>query len=149
MKLATIAIAIALGVAGCAGHPQNRGAQGGYGATYGNYAMRGTVERIELIQGQGGESSGLGAVGGAVAGGLLGNQVGKGKGKTLATIAGVAAGAYAGNEAEKAYAAPKASYRISVRMSDGQTATFSQPEIYQLRTGDRIRIDQNRVVPDY
>lgn len=143
-----IIVAIVASVAllgGCANQPRgqaNYGNQGQYGAT------RGTIEQIERTQSQG-DASGVGAVGGAVIGGLLGNQVGKGSGKKVATVAGVAAGAYAGHVAEKAYAGTQNAYRIVMRTTDGRVITNIQPDPMNLRVGDRARVDQDRIVPDY
>lgn len=142
MRYCLIALCSIFALGGCVSGNQNvRQDYGQY------YDARGTIERIETVQG-GGQSSGLGAVGGAVVGGLLGNQVGKGTGKTVATVAGVAAGAYAGNEAEKAYGG-RDSYRITVRSQDGRTMTFTQNDIQGMRVGDRVRVSQNKLYPDY
>ena len=113
---------------------------------YGYYEGRGTVERIEESQNSG-EATGVGAIGGALLGGLLGNQVGKGTGKTVATVAGAAAGAYGGHQAEKAYSG-KTKATVSVRTSDGRLLNF-QSDIQGLRVGDRVKISQDKIYPDY
>lgn len=118
------------------------------------YSDRGQVVAIDVVPG-GGESrhstSGAGAVLGGIAGGVLGHQVGSGRGNTAATVAGAVGGAYAGNEVEKRRNDDRATtdlYRITVRFDDGRQATITQDRVYDLRVGDRVRIDRDRVVRD-
>ncbi len=113
---------------------------------YGYYEGRGTIERIEASQSNG-QASGVGAVGGAILGGLLGNQVGGGSGKTVATVAGVAAGAYAGHQAEKAYSG-NTKATVFVRTTDGRLLNY-QTDAQNMRVGDRVRISQDKIYPDY
>ena len=110
--------------------------------------IRGTVERIEMLQSQS-APSGVGAVAGGVVGGVVGHQMGQGHGNTAMTILGAVGGALAGNEAEKAYANQQRAFRISVRTSDGQNLSFTQPDVGNLREGDRVRIENNHIYPDY
>ncbi|ODV42223.1 hypothetical protein AWV79_28990 [Cupriavidus sp. UYMMa02A] len=139
------------------GYPQP-GYQQGYPADsgYGNnansgadqYGVRyGWVESIEVLQGQASSTSGAGAVVGGIVGGLLGHQVGGGRGNTVATIGGAVAGALAGNEVEKRGSAVPPAYRVRVRTNDNAYLTVTQTNPYQLRNGDRVRVENGVAVP--
>ncbi|MDF3834897.1 glycine zipper 2TM domain-containing protein [Cupriavidus basilensis] len=129
-----------------AGYPQTYPAEGGYGNDA--YGVRyGQVESIEMLPGQAPGGSGAGAVIGGVVGGLLGHQVGGGRGNTVATIGGAVAGALAGNEVEKrANTAPPA-YRIRVRTTDNAYLTLTQSTPYNLRNGDRVKVQNGVAMP--
>lgn len=106
---------------------------------------------VEAIEATGGSSGGIagsgigaGAVIGGVVGGVLGSQVGSGRGQDIATVAGVVGGAVAGHEIEKRQSQQTA-YRIRVRLDNGGYQTVTQESISDLRVGDRVRIDNNRV----
>lgn len=112
----------------------------------------GVIDAIEITRGSGdaGSSSGIGAgtIIGGVVGGVLGHQVGGGTGKDVATVAGVVGGAMAGHEIEKRNRQQDASqdaYRIRVRLENGGYQTVTQPSINDLRVGDRVRIENDRV----
>lgn len=136
------------------GYPQP-GYQQGYPADngYGNngaeqYGVRyGWVESIEVVQGQAPSTSGAGAVVGGIVGGLLGHQVGGGRGNTVATIGGAVAGALAGNEVEKRGSAVPPAYRVRVRTNDNGYLTVTQANPYQLRNGDRVKVENGVAVP--
>ena len=136
------------------GYPQS-GYQQGYQADsgYGNsgaeqYGVRyGWVETIEVVQGQAPSTSGAGAVVGGVVGGLLGHQVGGGRGNTVATIGGAVVGALAGNEVEKRGSAVPPAYRVRVRTNDNGYLTVTQANPYQLRNGDRVKVENGVAVP--
>jgi hypothetical protein len=88
----------------------------------------------------------LGAVVGGVVGGLLGNQVGGGTGKAVATVAGVVGGALAGNQIEQNNRAQtRDMYQIRVRLENGGYQTIVQDSIADLRIGNRVRIEGDRV----
>jgi outer membrane lipoprotein SlyB len=106
----------------------------------------GRVIRIESI-GQRRNHVGGGTVLGALVGGALGNQVGKGDGRKAATIAGAVAGGVIGHNAEKNHRRSDSYYRIVVRMDRGRTRTYEQAGGYDLRRGDRVRIENGYVVP--
>ena len=112
------------------------------GTTYG------VVDAIEITSGSGdgigGSGIGAGAVIGGVVGGVLGHQVGEGTGKDVATVAGVVGGAMAGHQVEKSTKQQEA-YRIRVRLDNGGYQTVTQPSIADLRVGDRVRIENDRV----
>lgn len=106
----------------------------------------GVIESIREVKQQG-EGSGVGAVAGAVAGGVLGNQVGGGRGRDLATVAGALGGAVAGHQVEKRVRT-NSIYQITVRMDDGNTRTFNEAAPPNWRTGERVRIDGNRLTSE-
>jgi outer membrane lipoprotein SlyB len=111
-------------------------------------ASYGVIDAIELTRGSGGGTgdSGIGAgtVIGGVVGGILGHQVGGGTGKDVATVAGVVGGAMAGHQIEKSTKTQDA-YRIRVRLDNGGYQTVMQQSIADLRVGDRVRIENDRV----
>ena len=111
-----------------------------------NFIGYGVVEDIETIKvsNEGKNIAGT-LIGGAV-GGLLGHQVGSGKGQTAATVAGAVGGAVAGHEIEKrSQAASREEYRIRVRLSNGTTHAVTQSSISDIKIGDRVRVDNDRV----
>jgi outer membrane lipoprotein SlyB len=107
----------------------------------------GWVEAIEVVPGQPPSTSGAGAVVGGIVGGLLGHQVGGGRGNTVATIGGAVAGAVAGNEVEKHTGSSAAAYRVRVRTSDNAYLTLTQSNAYQMRIGDRVKVENGAAVP--
>ena len=108
----------------------------------------GVIDAIEITRGSskgiGGSGIGAGTVIGGVVGGLLGNQVGGGTGKDVATVAGVVGGAMVGHEIENKNQ-PQDEYRIRVRLDNGGYQTLTQQSINDMRVGDRVRIENNRV----
>lgn len=131
-------------------YPQQSYPDGSYGNNYGNqaYGVRyGWVEAIEVVPGQPPSTSGAGAVVGGIVGGLLGHQVGGGRGNTVATIGGAVAGAVAGNEVEKRTGSSAAAYRVRVRTSDNAYLTLTQSNAYQMRIGDRVKVENGVAVP--
>lgn len=161
MSLASSAIALATLVA-CApmNGPMNSPAQAsGYpttsypASTYpsqnsqGNYVEYGRISNVEVLRSQGqAQGSGLGAVIGGVAGALVGSQIGGGTGRTAATVVGAVGGAVAGNAIEK-NRSPTTSeaYRVSVQLDNGGTRAYDVPATGDLRTGDRVRIENNQL----
>ncbi len=99
----------------------------------------GRVESIVAQREPVAQGSGLGVAAGAVLGGILGNQVGNGNGRTLATVAGAVAGGYGGNEVEKR-TRTTTTYRVRVRMEDGEIRTFPQSGQDGWQVGDRVRV---------
>jgi len=104
----------------------------------------GTIDSINTIVKQG-EGSGAGAVLGGVLGGVLGHQVGNGRGKDLATVAGAVGGAVLGNSVEK-NAKTANSYDVRVRMEDDTFQTVRYQTEPGLRVGDKVRIEDGRIV---
>jgi outer membrane lipoprotein SlyB len=159
IKHTSIAIAVAaLGLAGCS-TPQSSDSSGYPGAqypaqsqypAYPDYrnARYGYVESVEVVAGDSASPGiGVGAIGGAIAGGVLGNQVGSGTGRAAATVGGAVAGGVIGHQVEKHIERRNDGtvYRFRVRMDDGSYQTFTQDVHDNIRPGDRVRIENNRV----
>jgi outer membrane lipoprotein SlyB len=108
----------------------------------------GTIDSIQIVQvASGGNTSGVGAVTGGVLGGVLGHQIGHGTGNAAATVAGAVGGALLGNSVEQNNAAAntREMYQINVRMDNGSYQSVTQDAIADLRVGDRVHIENNRV----
>jgi outer membrane lipoprotein SlyB len=111
------------------------------------HAAHGIVDSVEFVrEGSEQHSGATGAVVGGVVGGLLGHQIGSGSGNTAATIAGAVGGAVVGNQIEKRHNEGEARgyYRIRVRLDNGRTEIVNQADIGDLRSGDRVRVDNGR-----
>ena len=106
----------------------------------------GVIESIRELKQQG-EGSGVGAVAGGVAGAVLGNQVGGGRGRDLATVVGAVGGAVAGHQIEKRVRT-NSTYQITVRMDDGSIRTFTESAAPAWRTGERGRIQGDRLTSE-
>jgi len=100
----------------------------------------GRVSRVETITTPG-ETHGGGALIGGVVGAALGNQVGHGSGKAAATGLGAVGGAVLGNKIERDRKSATTSYRIHVRLDNGETRSFESASNDGLRVGDRVRVD--------
>jgi outer membrane lipoprotein SlyB len=105
----------------------------------------GTVRSVNRINGRNKQYRG-GTLLGALVGGALGHTVGKGDGRTAATVAGAVAGGAVGHNVEKNNR-DSGAYRISVRMDGGRIYTFDQDSSYGLRSGDRVEVQGDSVVP--
>ncbi|MDX1571938.1 MAG: glycine zipper 2TM domain-containing protein [Xanthomonadales bacterium] len=101
------------------------------------------VRRVSLSD----DGIGLGAVVGAVIGAAAGSQVGSGTGQDIATAAGAVGGAAAGHEIEKRNREADIAYQFSVKLDDGRFATVTQREHYGLDVGDRVRLENDRILP--
>jgi outer membrane lipoprotein SlyB len=146
----------ALATAGCATSP---GYGGGYGTSpsygsgaYGNTACTdcGTVTRIEAVaRGQNVPNSTgavLGGIVGAVAGHEISDKTGGSKGnQNIATVAGAVGGAVAGN-AIQTKVQQGTTYRVTVRMEDGNLRTVQQTDLAGIREGSYVRINGGRAV---
>ncbi|MEO6747666.1 MAG: glycine zipper 2TM domain-containing protein [Caldimonas sp.] len=104
-------------------------------------ATAGRIVGIEPIRARP-KGSGAGAVAGGVVGGVLGNQV---FGGTAATVIGAAGGAVAGNNLERNHRTEVTGYRVSVRLDNGRSRTFTESQVSGLRVGDRVRIHGGRL----
>ena len=107
----------------------------------------GQVQSIEVVRGeQNASAGGAGAVIGAVIGGVLGNQVGSGTGRAAATGAGAVGGAIVGSQIEKSrQPAAGEAVRVLVRFDNGSTRYFDYAQSVDLRVGDRVRVENDRV----
>lgn len=103
----------------------------------------GTVESVRAVK-QAGDGSGLGAVAGGVAGALLGNQIGGGSGRKIAAVVGAVGGAVAGHQVEK-HVKSNTAYVVTVRMDDGSVRTFNESSAPSWRTGDKVRVQGDRL----
>lgn len=104
----------------------------------------GVVDRIEVVR-KGDSSNVAGTVIGGIVGGLIGHQVGGGSGQTAATIVGAAGGAVAGHEVQRRTRGANETFRVSVRMDNGVYQTITQDDITDLRSGDKVRVQDGRV----
>lgn len=128
------------------GYPQASQPQGAYGNDA--YGVRyGQVESIEMLPGQPASGGVAGTLIGGMVGGLLGHQVGGGRGNTVATIGGAVVGAVAGNEVEKRTNTAPPAYRIRVRTTDNGYLTLTQSTPYNLRNGDRVKVQNGVAMP--
>ncbi|MCD2516070.1 glycine zipper 2TM domain-containing protein [Massilia sp. G4R7] len=134
--------ALITGCASTSSQPYNNG----YNSGYNNVSMGyGTIESIQVVQGEN-RTSGAGAIVGGLVGALAGSQVGSGGGRTAATVAGGVAGAAIGNNVERNRGANGAEvYQVNVRMDNGEYRTVNQDSVYDLRVGNRVRIVDGRV----
>ena len=150
-RLALAPVVLALGLAGCATDRPYSTSYPGEG-TYGTYPAQaagyGYVDRIEVVP-RGASRNVAGTVIGGIVGGLIGSQVGSGSGRAAATIAGAGAGAVAGNVIEGRRRADNEAFRVSVRLDNGSYQTVVQDDLRDLQTGDRVRLEGNRVVRVY
>ena len=113
----------------------------------GNVTEYGRVNNIEVFQTQQqAQGSGLGAVIGGVAGAVVGRQIGGGTGRDVATVAGALGGAVAGNAIEK-NRNPNIgqAYRVTVQLDNGGIRAYDVPTTGELRTGDRVRIQNGQL----
>jgi len=133
--IATFLVFAAL-MGGCANTGSQMASSPPIGVVYG------TIDAIETSQ-AGSSDIGAGTVIGGIVGGGLGSQIGSGRGQDAATLAGVVGGAMVGHELEKKQ--QQGTYRIRVRLNDGGYETVTQQDIADLRVGDRVRIEDNRV----
>lgn len=118
--------------------PSQAGSQ--YGVQYGQ------VQSIEVVRSEQQAPGATGAVLGAVIGGVLGNQVGSGSGRAAATAGGVIGGAMIGNEIEKRrQPAAGEVVRVLIRFDNGSTRYFDYAQSVDLRVGDRVRVENDRV----
>lgn len=105
----------------------------------------GVVTSVRSYEQKAQSGSGVGAVAGAVLGGVIGNQVGGGNGRKIATVAGAVGGGYAGNEIEKSRNTHTV-YEVTVKMENGDTRTFKPSNRPDWRSGDRVRLNDGRLV---
>ena len=104
----------------------------------------GTVEAIEVFRASDNHPVNVGTVLGGLAGGVIGHQIGSGRGNTAATVVGAIGGAVVGTEVEKKRV-QGSRYRITVRLDSGTTLIVEDTRDVNLRVGDRVRVDSDRV----
>lgn len=103
----------------------------------------GYVESVEVFRGSDDKPVNAGTVVGGIAGGVLGHQIGSGSGQTAATIVGAIGGAVVGHEIDRKAHATR--YRISVRLDSGSTLVVEDTHDVDLRAGDRVRVENDRI----
>jgi outer membrane lipoprotein SlyB len=103
----------------------------------------GTVQAIQVTSAPDDELISAGTVLGGIAGGVIGHQIGSGRGNAAATVAGALGGAVVGHEIQKKVNASR--NRIIVRLDSGSTLTVEEAGEVDLRVGDRVRVENNRV----
>ncbi len=132
-------------VAGCGSYPsEHRRSVGDASGQMEQGVRYGYVDRIDVVS-VGSRTSGGGAVLGAVIGGVIGSQIGSGTGRDVATGAGVIGGAVIGNQMERRNRRDDEVYRITVRFDNGQQRQFDYQDIGDLRAGDRVRFEGDRL----
>jgi len=149
LRLVGPVLALAL-VTGCASSraPAVGTAPGyGQGTSQGAYAVHGRVSRIETLAPERETSVGTGAVLGGVAGAVLGRQMAdSSRGKNVGTAVGAVAGAVIGHQIEKENARDGAVYRVTVSLDRGGVRSFDYRDLGELRVGDRVRVEGDRLV---
>ena len=153
LKLAASGLC-ALGLAACGSSPYYADAPSSsyrsngsdYRSNGSSYSEYGRVVGIETVGTNGnGGTTGAGAVIGGVVGGVLGHQIGSGRGNDAATVVGAIGGAVVGNEMERRRGSGDYAYRVDVRVENGAIRSMMHSDIGDLRVGDRVRIDGDRV----
>ena len=108
----------------------------------------GVVTAVEQARSSGGEiNGGASALLGGVIGAVLGRQVGgRGDARTAGTFVGAVAGALIGHQVEKHRGRSEGSpARVSVQLDRGGVITLDGADAADLRVGERVRIENNRV----
>lgn len=142
--IASSFIALATLMSGCAS-TETRTVTPVSSSSSSNYrTVYGVIESIEITRASGDSGIGAGAVIGGIVGGVLGNQVGGGTGQDVATVAGVAGGAMVGHQIQKSNKQQEA-FLIRVRLDNGGYQTVAQQSMVDLRVGDQVRIENERV----
>jgi len=111
---------------------------------YRHHASLGVVESVETLQGTNQGNKVAGTILGSVLGGVIGHQFGSGRGNDAATVAGALGGAAVGHNIGENRGS-RDSYRVSVRMDNGEYRVVQQDDLNGLRTGDRVRVDGDHV----
>lgn len=144
--MACIAMAATLGACAIAPYPsQEPGPVPGASLPSAAVAF-GTISAIDRVNPPG-SAGGSGALIGGAVGAIVGRELGeKAMGRTAATVVGAAAGAMIGNEIERQHGGGKRELvRVSVQLDDGGTRSFDLSSAGDLRVGDRVRVESNRI----
>lgn len=126
-----------------------RGGHDGYGR-YGYGAQAGVefgrVHHIEALSGYRSNTGG-GALLGGIIGGLVGRQFGSSSnGRATGTFAGAVGGVLIGNEIERQNRGGRDGLLVVIALEQGGTREFAVPSVGDLRVGDRVRIEGNRLM---
>ena len=104
----------------------------------------GVVSAIEKARGV---PSGAGAAVGGVIGAVIGREIGgSGDARTAGTMIGALLGAMAGREIERQHGSGRDGVRVVVRLDRGGERSVEQADGQDLRIGDRVAVDNGRVV---
>ncbi len=152
-SITAIALSSAFILAGCAApynndpganqYPQSQNQTPNAPAYHSAY---GVVDSIQIVQQSTGNTGiGAGAVVGGVVGGVLGNQVGSGSGRTAATAVGAVGGALVGNQIQRNNQQVRDAYQVGIRLDNGAYQTMMLDSVGDLRVGNRVRIENNRL----
>ncbi len=104
----------------------------------------GVVEAIHVYRNEDNQPVNVGTILGGLAGGVIGHQIGGGSGNTAATIGGAVVGAVVGNEVHKNQV-EGSRYRITVALESGARLSIEDTREMNLRVGDRVRVENNRI----
>ena len=150
IHIAVPALALAL-LSACASRPQatnapvyspNRAVGGAPSAAM----AYGVVRSIEAVGTAGDQPQGGGAVVGGIIGAVVGRQFAdSNSGKNVGTVAGAVGGALIGNEVEKNAHRDQQGVRVNVQLDQGGLRSFDFNSIGDLRVGDRVRVEGNRL----
>lgn len=140
----------------CAVAPRSN--NGGWSQTYPgsgspNYTTSfGTVTGIEMAR-DGGSAAPTGS--GAVIGGIVGAVAGRAmagsstdgyRQRNVATALGAAVGAFMGHQVERHNQREAAGVRVTIALDRGGNVTLEQRDIGDIRVGDRVRVEGDRVM---
>ena len=139
---AAVALAGALGLAGCANPDVYSGdVYGSRAAKQAQSVIYATVTAVRpvLIQAGDEDPNLIGTLGGGAVGGILGHQVGGGAGQALATAVGAIAGSMVGSRAEDKINQVKA-VELEVRTDQGENLIVVQKADRHWQPGQRVRL---------
>lgn len=106
----------------------------------------GRVHHIEALSGYRSNTGG-GALLGGIIGGLVGRQFGSSSnGRATGTFAGAVGGVLIGNEIERQNRGGRDGLLVVIALEQGGTREFAVPSVGDLRVGDRVRIEGNRLM---
>lgn len=143
------AVALTVGLSGCAVGPSYYGAPGvassssytPYQAQQAQAVQYGVVTNVRPVVIDASSGLPIGAVAGAVIGGILGNSIGHGTGRALGTAVGVVGGGLAGNAVQNGVS-QRQGVEITVQLDNGAgTIAVTQDangEFFQ--RGDRVSV---------
>ncbi|ART81326.1 hypothetical protein CBP31_00665 [Oceanisphaera profunda] len=137
-----IALAAALGLAGCANPDVYSGdVYGSRAAKQAQTVTYATVTSVRPVLIQAGDENPnvIGTLGGGAIGGILGHQVGGGTGQVLATAVGALAGTMVGSRAEDKLSQVKA-VELEVRTDSGENLIVVQKADRTWQPGQRVRL---------
>ena len=122
------------------------------GGSVSNAVAFGTVTGIEMARdGSRAEPTGSGAVIGGIVGAVAGRAMAGSstdgyRQRNVATALGAAVGAFMGHQVERHQLGTAGGVRVTVALDRGGNITLDQRDIGDLRVGDRVRIEGDRVL---